>query len=210
MSTSVLLADDHQIVRQCVRGFLEREGFDVVAEAADGHEAARLAEQLHPDVAVLDVSMPLLNGADAGRAIHRVSPKTKTVLLTMHTDDQYVTAALRAGVRGYVVKSQASADLAEAIRDVARGKMYLSPSIADAVVEAALNRSVDTMDPLTPKERQVLQLIAEGKTRKEIAQVLDISIRTAETHRMRISEKLDIHQTAGLVRYAIRRGLIQS
>jgi two-component system, NarL family, response regulator NreC len=210
MSIRVLLADDHQIVRQCVRGFLEREGFEVVAEAADGHEAARLAEQFRPDVAVLDVSMPLLNGADASRAIHRVSPRTKTVLLTMHTDDQYVTAALRAGVRGYVVKSQASADLAQAIHDVARGKMYLSPCIAEVIVEAALNKSVDAVDPLTPKERQVLQLIAEGKTRKEIAQVLDISVRTAETHRMRIIEKLDIHQTAGLVRYAIRRGLIAS
>jgi DNA-binding NarL/FixJ family response regulator len=209
MTTRVLLADDHQIVRQCLRSVLDREGFDVVAEASDGREAALLAEQLRPDVAVLDVSMPLLNGADAGREIHRVSPRTKTILLTMHADGQYVVEALRAGIRGYVVKSQAVSDLVQAIRDVVRGATYLSPCIVDAVVDAVLTTGGDSASPLTRKEREVLQLIAKGQSTKEIAQALEISVKTAKTHRARIMEKLEIHQTAGLVQYAIRRGLIQ-
>jgi len=208
MAMRVLLADDHQVVRQCLRSFLEREGFDVVAEASDGREAVLLAEQLRPDVAVLDVSMPVLNGADASREIHRVSPRTKTIILTMHADGQYVVEALRAGVRGYVVKSQAVGDLVQAIRDVARGVTYLSPCIVDAVVDTVLTTGGDSADPLTPREREVLQLIAKGQATKEIAQALTISVLTAKTHRARIMEKLGIHETAGLVQYAIRRGLI--
>src|SRR6266536_3467646 len=208
MAMRVLLADDHQVVRQCLRSFLEREGFDVVAEASDGREAVLLAEQLRPDVAVLDVSMPVLNGADASREIHRVSPRTKTIILTMHADGQYVVEALRAGVRGYVVKSQAVGDLVQAIRDVARGVTYLSPCIVDAVVDTVLATGGDSANPLTPREREVLQLIAKGQATKEIAQALTISVLTAKTHRARIMEKLGIHETAGLVQYAIRRGLI--
>jgi two-component system, NarL family, response regulator NreC len=210
MPIQVLLADDHAIVRQSLRGFLEREGFRIVAEAADGREAVRLAETLRPDVAVLDLTMPVLNGIDAAREIGRMSHRTKTVVLTMHTDDQFVIEALEAGIRGYVVKTQMAADLVHAIREVARGETYLSPSIADAVVDAVLTKADRSPNPLTPRERQVLQLVAEGKTTKEIAHMLDMSVKTAESHRVHIMEKLDIHQTAGLVRYAIRRGLIQA
>jgi DNA-binding NarL/FixJ family response regulator len=210
MPIQVLLADDHVVVRQSLKGFLEREGFRIVAEASDGHEAVRLAETLRPDVAVLDLSMPLLNGIDAAKEIARVSHRTRTVLLTMHTDDQFVIEALEAGIRGYVVKTQMAADLVQAIREVARGETYLSPSIADAVVDAVLSKADRSPNPLTPRERQVLQLVAEGKTTKEIAQILEMSVKTAESHRVHIMEKLDIHQTAGLVRYAIRRGVIQA
>jgi two-component system response regulator NreC len=209
MPTRILLADDHQIVRQGLRALLENEGFAVMAEASDGHEAVRLAQTLKPDVSVLDVTMPQLNGLDAARAILRASPTTKTVLLTMHTEDRYVSEALKAGVRGYVLKSQASADLVQAIREVARGMTYLSPGVSRAVVDAYLAKTDLPPDPLTLRERQVLQLVAEGKTTKEVAAMLGVSVKTAESHRTRIMAKLNIHETAGLVRYAIRNGLIQ-
>jgi two-component system response regulator NreC len=209
MPTRILLADDHQIVRQGLRALLETEGFAVMAEASDGHEAVRLAQTLRPDVSVLDVAMPQLNGLDAARAILRASPTTKTVLLTMHTEDRYVSEALKAGVRGYVLKSQASADLIQAIREVARGMTYLSPGVSRAVVDAYLAKTDLPPDPLTLRERQVLQLVAEGKTTKEVAAMLGVSVKTAESHRTRIMAKLNIHETAGLVRYAIRNGLIQ-
>lgn len=208
MSTRVLLADDHLVVRQGVRSLLEREGFDIVAEASDGHEAARLAGARRPDVAVLDLSMPLLNGLDAAREIIRVSPRTKPILLTMHAESRYVIGALQAGMRGYVLKTQTSSDLVHAIRDVLRGVVYLSPAIAENVVDAMLTKSGAPLDPLTPRERQVLQLVAEGKTTKEVSKLLDMRVRTAESHRTRIMEKLEIHHVAGLVHYALRAGLI--
>jgi two-component system response regulator NreC len=206
--TRILLADDHVIVRQGFRALLEREGLDVVAEAADGHEAVRLASDLQPDVAVLDFAMPLLNGLDAAREIRRRSPGTRLILLTVHTEDHYVLGALQAGVHGYVVKTQAAADLVRAIREVRGSAMYLSPTISRAVVEASFDKANPPGDMLSPRERQVLQLVAEGKTTKEIAAVLGVSIKTADSHRARIMRKLDIHDTAGLVRFAIRRGLI--
>lgn len=209
MAIRVLLADDHLIVRQGCKGLLEREGFDVVAEASDGHEAVRLAQTLCPDVAVLDLAMPLMNGLEASQEILHASPRTRSVLLTMYTDDHYVIQALRAGIRGYVVKTQAATDLVQAIQEVTKGAIYLSPSISRAVVEAYLAKTELPPEPLTPRERQVLQLLAEGKTAKEMAELLGISIKTIESHRTRIKEKLDIHETAGLVRYAIRQGLIQ-
>ncbi len=209
MRVRVILADDHVMVRQGLRALMEREGFDVVGEAADGHEAMRLANELHPDVAVLDLSMPLLNGLDAGRDITQHSPKTKTILLTMYTEDQYVMEALRAGIRGYVLKSQAPSDLIQAIREVYQGTIYLSPGVSRALVEAYLAKTDLPPDPLTPRERQVLQLVAEGKTTKEIAIVLGVSVKTAESHRTRLMEKLNIHETASLVRYAVRTGLVQ-
>jgi DNA-binding NarL/FixJ family response regulator len=159
-------------------------------------------------VAVLDIGMPLLNGLDAAREVGKVSPGTKTILLTMHTEDNYVLEALRAGIKGYVVKSQAAADLIQAISEVSRGRVYLSPSISQVVVQAYLTQSELPPDPLTAREREVLQLIAEGKTTKEIASLLGISVKTAESHRTRLMEKLGIHETASLVRYAMRRGLI--
>jgi DNA-binding NarL/FixJ family response regulator len=210
MPIRVLLADDHAVVRQCLRGFLERQGFDVLGEASDGGEAVRLAEVMRPDVAVLDLSMPVLNGIEAAKEILRVSSRTKVVLLTMHTDDPYAIEALQAGIRGYVVKSQMAAEVVQAIEEVAQGQTYLSPSIARAVVEALFSRTELPSNPLTPRERQVLQFIAEGKTSREIAAILGISVKTATSHRVGIMEKLGIHETAGLVRFAIRRGLIQA
>ncbi len=209
MPIQVLLADDHLIVRQGLKALLEREGFKVVGEAADGHEAVRLAQALHPDVAVLDLAMPLLNGLDTAREILRISPRTQTILLTMHPEDHYIFEALRAGIEGYVLKTQAAEDLVRAIREVFRGMIYLSPGVSRAVVQAYLAKTDLPPDPLAPRERQVLQLVAEGRTAKEVAVLLGISVKTAESYRTRIMEKLDIHETAGLVRYAIRRGLIQ-
>ena len=209
MPTRILLADDHLIVRQGLKALLEREGFSVVAEVADGQEAIRSARERCPDVAVLDFGMPLLNGLGAAQQILHACPRAKAILLTMHTEDHYVLEALQAGVKGYVVKTQASADLIRAIHEVLRGMMYLSPGVSQAVVEAYLAKSELPVDPLTPREREVLQLVAEGKSTKEIAQLLGISFKTAESHRTRIMKKTSIHETAGLVRYAVRRGLIQ-
>ena len=210
MSLRILLADDHQIVRQGLKALLEREQFQVVAEASDGHEAIKQAQAVRPDLAVLDVSMPQLNGLDAAREIARSSNRTRTILLTMYTDDPYILEALRAGISGYVLKTQATRDLVQAIREVTRGAIYLSPGISRTVVEAYRNKSDLPPDPLSPREREVLQLVAEGRTTKEVAAVLGVSVKTAESHRTRIMSKLDIHETAGLVRYAIRRGLIQA
>jgi DNA-binding NarL/FixJ family response regulator len=204
----LLLADDHTLVRESVRTLLEREGFDVVADVADGREAVRLTEELKPDVAVLDVGMPVLNGLDAADQIQRVVPATRIVLLTMHAEEQYVAAALRAGVRGFLLKSQVLSDLVRAIEEVASGGMYLSPRVSQIVVEASLGRRDIESDPLSPREREVLQLIAEGSATREIAVALGISPKTAESHRAGIMRKLGIHGVAGLVRYAIRRGLV--
>ena len=209
MPTRIHLADDHLLVRQGLKALLEREGFSVVAEVADGQEAIRSARERCPDIAVLDFGMPLLNGLGAAREILQACPRAKAILLTMHTEDHYVLEALQAGVKGYVVKTQASADLIRAIHEVLRGMMYLSPGVSQAVVEAYLAKSELPVDPLTPREREVLQLVAEGKSTKEIAQLLGISFKTAESHRTRIMKKTSIHETAGLVRYAVRRGLIQ-
>lgn len=209
MPNRILLADDHAIVRQGLKALLEREGFSVIAEAEDGQAAVRAARERCPDVAVLDFSMPLLNGRDAAREILQLCPRAKAILLTMHTDDHYVLEALQVGVKGYVVKSQASGDLVRAINEVQRGMTYLSPGISQTVVQAFLSKAELPRDPLTSREREVLQLVAEGKSTKEIAQLLAISFKTAESHRTRIMKKTDIHETASLVRYAVRRGLIQ-
>jgi len=192
-----------------LRALLELEDFKVVAEASNGHEAVNLAEVHHPQVAVLDLAMPLLNGIDTARELQRVSPGTKIVLLTMHAELHYVLEGLRSGAKGFVMKTHAAEDLVRAIRQAARGASYLSPEVSEAVVRAFQNQIELPDDPLSARERQVLQLIAEGKTTKEVANVLEISVKTAETYRSRIMEKLDLHETASLVRYAIRRGLIQ-
>jgi DNA-binding NarL/FixJ family response regulator len=168
-----------------------------------------LAAKVQPEVAILDISMPVLNGLDAARELLKSSPKTKVVLLTQHDEDHYVTEALRAGAKGYVLKSQAADDLVHAIREVCSGAVYLSPSISRAVVDAYLSRTYVSRDPLSARERQVLQLVGEGKSTKDVAAQLGISVKTAESHRARLMRKLDIHETASLVRYAIRRGLIQ-
>lgn len=210
MHCRVLLADDHQIVREGLRALLEKAGHTVVGEAADGRDACRLARRLQPNIAVLDLSMPLLNGLDATRAIQRASPGTRAILLTMYIDRPFVLQAMQAGARGYVLKSQAAEDLLRAIEEVLRGAAYLSPGVSALLVEAYREGAGDGDEPLTAREREVLQLIGEGKTTKAIAAVLGISFKTAESHRSRIMKKLDIHEVAGLVRYAIRRGLVRA
>lgn len=208
MPCRVLLADDHQIFRQGLRRLLEAAGHEIVGEASDGREALKLARTLCPDIAVLDLSMPLLNGLDAGREMRRFAPQIKIILLTMYTDKGYVLQALRAGARGYVLKTQAAEDLILAIRQILRGETYLSPGVAASVVDAVLENANEASDPLTARERQILQLVAEGNTTKEIAKLLNVSFKTAESHRNHIMKKLDIHEVAGLVRYAIRQGLL--
>ena len=210
MPVRIVIADDHTVVRQGLRALLEREGFEVVGEAPNGREAIRLCTTLHPEVAVLDLTMPLLNGIDAANEIVKSNLGTKVVLLTMHTEDHLVIESLRAGVKGYVLKTNASQELLQAIRSVCRGETYLTSAISRALVEAFLRTDKAPESPISGRERQVLQLIAEGKTTKEIASILGISVRTAESHRSNLMEKLDIHEAAGLVRYAIRIGLIES
>jgi len=209
MPIRVVLADDHALVRQALRTFLEREGFEVVAEASDGQEVMRVVPKLQPDIAIVDISMPLLNGLAATHELKRSSPRTKVVVVTQHDEDQYVVESIRAGVRGYVLKTQVATDLVEALRQVDRGGVYLSPGISRAIVQAYLSKSDFPPDPLTSRERQVLQHIGEGKSTKELAALMGISTKTAESHRARLMQKLDIHETASLVRYAIRRGLVQ-
>jgi two-component system response regulator NreC len=209
MGMTVVLADDHPLVRQGVRRLLERAEFEILGEASDGLQAISLADQFRPDVMVLDLSMPTLNGIDAVHEIARVSPRTRIILLTMYTDEQHILDALRVGVKGCLSKTQAPEHLLEAIREVCAGGVYLSPSISGVVVQGYLANTERPYDPLTVRERQVLQLIAEGKTTKQIAVILGVTVKTAESHRSALMGKLDIHSTADLVRYAIRRGLVQ-
>ncbi len=209
MRLRLLLADDHVLVRQGLSSLLERRGYQVVGETSNGREAVELAQQLAPDICILDLVMPGLNGVDAAREIHRTCPRTRTLLLSMHSEDEQVFEAIDAGVRGYVLKSKAADQLVEAIEEVAKGNVYLSPSLSRAVVDALRTGANIGANPLSPREREVLQLIAEGRTTKEIAGLLGISFKTAESHRARIMEKLDIRNMAGLIRYAVRHGLVE-
>ena len=211
----ILLADDHTLVRQGLRKLLEeRPDWEVIAEAGDGREAVRLAEQHKPDVAILDVAMPLLNGIEATRQITRRVPGTRVLVLSMHADEAYVTQILQAGATGYLLKDSADVDLLKAVGEAARGKSFFSPAIArvmldDYVRQLADKGVTDRYDALSEREREIFQLIAEAKTNKEIAALLNVSPSTVETHRAHIMEKLDLHSAAEIVLYAVRRGVIR-
>ena len=210
MPLRILIAEDQLMVRQGLNALLEQAGFEVVGGASDGREALRLVKELHPEVVIMDLAMPVTNGLETARKIRKILPTTEVILLTVHDEDQYVLEAMRDGVSGYVLKSRALEDLVRAIHEVSEHRVYLSPGISDVVVRAYMAKASIAPDLLSDRERQVLQLVAQGKTTREVAQLLGISYKTAETHRSRIKAKLDIHDTAGLVRYAIRRGLVEA
>ena len=208
----VLLADAHTLFRVGLRSVLVRVGDVTVAgEAGDGREALRLIEEQSPDVAIVDITMPGLSGLEVAARAKRVSPATRVIILSMHAGEAYVAHALRAGVAGYLLKDSAAAELALALRAVRRGETYLSPAISKHVVGGFLHRTRGEADPLallTPRQREILQLIAEGKANKVIAADLGLSVKTVEAHRAQLMDRLDIHDVAGLVRLAIRAGLV--
>jgi DNA-binding NarL/FixJ family response regulator len=210
--TRVLVADDHTLVRAGIRSLLESiEGVEVVAESGDGHETLRLITQHRPDVALLDIGMPGLSGLEVARRTAGVSPRTRVIILSMHNDPSFVTQALRAGATGYLLKGASVEELPLAIQAVMRGETYLTPKVSRPVVDGFLRDTGEAAHPLsalTNRQREILQLVAEGKSTKQIAALLEVSIKTVETHRARLMERLDIHDVAGLVRFAIRAGLI--
>jgi DNA-binding NarL/FixJ family response regulator len=210
----ILLGDDHTLVRQGIRKILEtRADWSVVAEAGDGRDAVRKALQLEPEVAILDIGMPLLNGIEATRQITRKSPGVHVLIVSMHSDEAYITQALQAGATGDLLKDSADSDLIRAVDDVAAGRSFLSPAVARVMVDdyvrhLASKGIVDRYDSLSEREREIFQLVAEGHSNKEIAEILSISPATVETHRAHILQKLDLHNTAEVVLYAVRRGVI--
>jgi DNA-binding NarL/FixJ family response regulator len=210
----VLLADDHALVRAGIRALLEDlEGVTVVAEAGDGSEVLELARKHRPDVALLDISMPGLGGLEASAQLKQELPEVRVVMLSMHANEEYVLQALRAGAVGYMLKDSATAELERALEAVMQGETYLSPPISKQVVEGYVQRvgaEQPAADNLTPRQRQVLQLIAGGQSTKEIAYRLELSVKTVETHRAQLMERLQIRDIAGLVKYAIRNGLVSS
>lgn len=209
----LLLGDDHTLVRHGLLKLLEEEpAWEVVAEVGDGREAVRATIALKPDVAILDVAMPLLNGIDAAQQILRRAPATRILMLSMHSDEAYVTRALQAGATGYLLKDSAGKDLLKAVTAVAAGRAFFSPAIERLMLDDYVRRAgtglVDRYETLSEREREIFQLIAEARSNKEVAALLDISPATVETHRSRILQKLDIHNVAELVLYAVRRGVI--
>jgi two-component system response regulator NreC len=205
----ILLADDHAVVRQGFKMILAAQpDMEIVGEAGNGREALDLAGQLQPDIVVMDVAMPELNGIEATRRLTDLAPRARVLALSMHKDSVYVREILRAGARGYLLKDSISSDLLAAVRAVARGEGYLSPGVSDAVLNDYRRHVTDPIDLLTSREREVLQMIAEGKTNKEIAVVLNLSVYTVDAHRGRIMEKLNLHSATDLVRFAVRCGLI--
>ena len=211
----VLLADDHALLRDGLRALLEQQpNLEIVAEAGNGREAVRRAEETRPDVVLMDIAMPDLNGLDATRQIRRLLPETKVLILSMYEDQEYIYELLRAGASGYLLKGSASAELLTAIEVVARGECFLSPSVAGRVVEGYVRGSAEPRQPaspavLTPREREILQLVTEGYSNIAIGERLGISPKTVEVHRAHLADKLDIHDLPGLVKYAIRKGIIK-
>ena len=205
----ILLADDHAVVRRGFRLILDGQpGLQVVGEACNGREAVQLATALEPDIVILDVSMPDLNGIEAARRIVEEVPRTRVLALSMHRDGVYVREMLRAGARGYLLKDADDEALIDAVQAVARGDAYISPSVADTVLTDYRRHVTNPLDLLSAREREVLQLISEGRTNKDIAQLLGLSIHTVDSHRSRLMEKLNLNSTGELVRFAIRNGLI--
>jgi len=210
----ILLVDDHTIVRQGLRALLEAQpGFTVVGEAENGRDAVKKAQELAPDVVIMDIAMPILNGLEATRQIKRLLPETKVLALTMYNDEEYVFQILKSGASGYLIKETAANELITAIESVNTGNPFFSPLISRKIMESYLKEDEDKKargetDKLTNREKEVLQLIAEGYTNNEIGNLMNISVKTVETHRAHIMSKLDIHDVAGLIKYAIRKGLV--
>jgi DNA-binding NarL/FixJ family response regulator len=211
--TTIILADDHRIVRQGLRALLETEpDFQLVGETGDGLEAIQLAERLQPDVAVLDLMMPGINGLEATRQISDNCPQTHVIILSMHANEAYVLESLRNGAAGYVLKDSSADDLVRAVREVVAGRRYLSPPLSERAIEVYVQKAqeaaLDPYEKLTNREREVLHLAAEGHSSAEVAKRLSISPRTVETHRANMMRKLDLHSQTDLIRYALRRGII--
>lgn len=210
----ILLADDHAVMRSGLRALLQQqEGLQVVGEASDGREAVALTESLGPDVVVMDLTMPNLNGVEAARQITTKFPQVAVVILSMHSDEAYVLRALKAGARGYLLKEAAESDLISAIRAVQQGKAFFSPAVSKVLVQDYIrqlqDRDIDdTYELLTPRERELLQLFAEGKSNKDVANMLNLSVYTVETHRGNMMEKLGLHTVPELILYAVRKGVI--
>ena len=213
MPLRILVADDHHVVRAGLRTLLETEkGWEVCAEATNGREALEKAKELKPDVAVLDISMPLLNGVEATRQIRKLSPQTEVLILTMHDSESLIQEVLEAGARGYILKDDADRSLIAAVKSLQQHKPYLSSRVSDVFAKSLLSPGDDSPTDrrrLTPREREILQLLAEGKSNKEIGNILSISVKTAETHRANIMLKLDFHSITELVRYAVRNKIIE-
>jgi RNA polymerase sigma factor (sigma-70 family) len=213
-SIRVLLADDHKLMRAGLRLVIDQQGdLTVVGEADDGRQALELAKSLKPDVVVMDIGMPNLNGIEAARQITEIRPEASVVMLSMHSDEGYVLRALRAGARGYLLKDSATTDLVQAIRAVAEGKSFFSPAVSKVLLQDYMRKlrrtgAEDSYDLLSPREREVLQLVAEGKSNKEVANLLNLSVYTVETHRAKIMQKLNLKGVPELILYAVRKGLI--
>jgi len=212
--TSILLADDHGIVRKGLRFLLERQpDWAVVGEAADGREAVRMAQELDPTIVIMDIAMPLLNGIDATAQIVKRNPKTGVIILSMHSDEGYLVRVLSAGAKGYLLKDAAEADLVRAVQAVSTGRPFFSPKISQALLEDYMwqlqQRGLqDSYDLLTDREKEILQLLAEGRSNKEVAAILELSVYTVETHRANLMQRLDLHSTAEIVLYAVRKKII--
>jgi DNA-binding NarL/FixJ family response regulator len=211
MAPTILIVDDHRLLREGLRALLQREGFQVIAEADNGRSGVKLAKNLQPDVVITDIGMPDLNGVEATKKICAEAPRSKVLALSMHTESRFVLGVLEAGASGYLLKDAAFEELSSAIKAVLKGQIYLSPSIAGLVVRQSIGRPASKPRSqralLSKREHEVLQLIAEGKSTKEIAATLYVSVKTVETHRQQIMDKLNIHSIAGLTKYAVREGL---